>query len=113
MDVERKELEVQKAQQERDRFLLEMEHKYNLLDQGPSIDTKTGAVKKEVVPASNGKTTPQALLTTVECPPIYSTDLDDLICKDITLGPFQAHHNLLATEGRRPPAPCGCDQPRS
>lgn len=62
MDVDKKALEVQKSQQELDRFVLDMEHKYNLLEEGTSIDTKTGAVRGSD-PPRNGKSSAQAALT--------------------------------------------------
>ena len=40
MDVDKKDLEVQKAQQDLDRFVLELEHKYGLMDQETAIDPK-------------------------------------------------------------------------
>ena len=64
MDVDKKALDLQKTQQDLDRFVLEMEHKYNLINEGASIDPKTGMVNGVVVdrPAPNGKTNGQALL---------------------------------------------------
>jgi hypothetical protein len=62
MDVDKKALEVQKAQQDLERFLLEMEHKYGLLDQEASIDPKTGTIK-DAVSSRNGKARTEALLT--------------------------------------------------
>jgi hypothetical protein len=54
MDVEKKELEVQKTKQELERFILELEHKYNLMDSGQVIDPRTGTVSGSS-PARNGK----------------------------------------------------------
>jgi hypothetical protein len=53
MDVDKKEL-VQKAKQELERFILELEHKHNLMDSGQVIDPRTGTVSGSS-PARNGK----------------------------------------------------------
>jgi hypothetical protein len=42
MDVDKKELEVQKAKQEVDRFILELEHKYDLMTQSRSLTQGPG-----------------------------------------------------------------------
>jgi hypothetical protein len=60
MDVDKRSLDVQKAQQDLDRFLLEMGHKYGILDRGTSIDPKTGTIKA-AVPARNGEARTGAL----------------------------------------------------
>jgi hypothetical protein len=62
MDVDKKELEVQKASQDLDRFVLELEHKYDLMDQEKAIDPRTGTIKVPL-PTRNGKGRPEALLT--------------------------------------------------
>ena len=45
MHVNKKELEVQKAQQELDRFILELEHKYDLMDPDQVTDSRTGTIR--------------------------------------------------------------------
>jgi hypothetical protein len=62
LDVDKKALEVQKAQQELDRFVLELEHKYGLMDQEQAIDPRTATIK-ETLPVRNGKARTGALLT--------------------------------------------------
>ena len=54
MDVDKKELEVQKAQQDLDRFVLELEHKYGLMDQETAIDPRSGTIEAPL-PSHNGK----------------------------------------------------------
>jgi hypothetical protein len=63
MDVDKKELEVQKAQQDLDRFVLELERKYDLMNQERAIDPRTATIKAPL-PARNGKARTEALLTT-------------------------------------------------
>ena len=56
MDVDKKGLEVQKAQQDLDRLVLELEHRYGLLSEGGTIDSLTGAIKGSALPpVKNGK----------------------------------------------------------
>ncbi len=62
MDVDKKELEVQKAKQELERFILEMEHKYNLMDPEQAIDPRSGTITGSSL-ARNGKGR-EAVLTT-------------------------------------------------
>jgi hypothetical protein len=45
MDVDKKGLEVQKSQQDLDRFVLELEHKYGLMEQESTIDPRTATIK--------------------------------------------------------------------
>ena len=54
MDVDRKELEVQKAQQDLDRYVLDLEHKYSLMDQENAIDPRTATIEPPS-PMRNGK----------------------------------------------------------
>ena len=54
MDVDKKDLEAQKARQDLDRFILELEHKYGLMDQADSIDPRVAAIRVPVA-ARNGK----------------------------------------------------------
>ena len=44
MDLDRKSLEAKKAEQELDRLILDLEHRYGLLGTGGSIDPKTGII---------------------------------------------------------------------
>jgi hypothetical protein len=63
MDVDKKELEVQKAKQELERFILEMEHKYNLMDPEQAIDPRSGTITGSS-PARNGKSRTEAVPAT-------------------------------------------------
>ena len=54
MDVDKKDLEVQKAQQDLDRFVLELEHKYGLMDRGTAIDPRSATIETPM-PLRNGK----------------------------------------------------------
>ena len=54
MDVDKKDLEVQKAQQDLDRFVLELEHKYGLMDQGTTINPRSATIEAPL-PPGNGK----------------------------------------------------------
>lgn len=66
MDVDKKGLEVQKVQQELDRLVLDLEHKYGLLGEESTIDPKTGTIAGAVFsPVRNGKGRPEPLLATV------------------------------------------------
>jgi hypothetical protein len=53
MDVDKKELEVQKAKQDLDRFILELEHKHNLMGLEQVIDPRSGTIPGS--PGRNGK----------------------------------------------------------
>lgn len=63
MDLDKKTLEAKKAEQELDRLILDLEHRYGLLGTDGSIDPKTG----NILPAdtanakTNGKVTPSVL----------------------------------------------------
>jgi hypothetical protein len=63
MDVEKKELEVQKLKQELERFILELEHKHNLIDPDQVIDPRTGKISGSS-PALNGKGRTEAVPAT-------------------------------------------------
>jgi hypothetical protein len=63
MEVDKKELDVQKARQEVDRFILELEHKYDLMDPDQVIDPRTGTITG-APPAPNGKGRHEAVLAT-------------------------------------------------
>ena len=66
MDVDKKGLEVQKVQQELDRLVLDLEHKYGLLGEESTIDPKTGTIAGAVFsPVRNGKGRTEPLLATV------------------------------------------------
>ena len=62
MDVDKKDLEVQKARQDLDRFVLEVEHKYGLMDQETAIDPRTATIAAPS-PPRNGKVQTGELLT--------------------------------------------------
>ena len=66
MDVDKKGLEVQKVQQDLDRFVLELEHKYGLIGEESTIDPRAATIK-ETLPTrnGNGKGHTEALLTSV------------------------------------------------
>jgi hypothetical protein len=66
MDVDKRGLELQKAQQELERFILDLEHKYGLIAEEKTIDARTATIK-EPVPGrnGNGKGRPEALRTAV------------------------------------------------
>ena len=56
MDADRKGLDARKAQQELERLVLELEHKYGLIADGRTIDPRTASIQG--VPStrrSNGK----------------------------------------------------------
>ena len=67
MDTEKKALELQKSQQDFDRFVLDLEHKHGLLAEGRSLDIKAASIK-ETVPSTghngNGKGHAKELLST-------------------------------------------------
>ena len=65
MDVDKKGLEVQKAQQDLDRLELELEHKYGLLGDDSTIDSRSGTIKGSALPPRNGKGRTEQLLATV------------------------------------------------
>jgi len=67
MDTEKKALELQKSQQELDRFVLDLEHKHGLLAEGKTLDIKSASIKEP--PSSpthngNGKGNSKDLLST-------------------------------------------------
>ena len=63
MDLDRKTLEAKKAEQELDRLILDLDHRYGLLGTGGSIDPKTGSILPNDTSnaSSNGKVTPSVL----------------------------------------------------
>ena len=70
MDAEKKALEEQKAQQELERLLLEMEYKHGLLETGQTIDPRTGAIHTTApTRKGNGKDSVQALEAAVASEP--------------------------------------------
>ena len=70
MDADRRSLEARKAQQDLERLVLEMEHRYGLIADGRSIDPRSASVNSsetEQTPArkSNGKETQEALESSI------------------------------------------------
>jgi hypothetical protein len=63
MDIDKKELEVRKAQQDLERLVLELENKYGLIGEEKTIDARTATVKGGL-PVRNGKSSNEALLKT-------------------------------------------------
>ena len=57
MDADKKALEAQKAQQELERLVLELEHQYGLLAEGRSIDPRSASIQGAPAAArrENGK----------------------------------------------------------
>ncbi len=53
MDVDKKGLQIQKAQQDLDRFVLEVEHKSGLMGEDNTIDPQSGTVKRPTLPPRN------------------------------------------------------------
>ena len=68
MDADRRSLEARKAQQELERLVLELEHKYGLIDDGRTIDPRSATIQgTPQTRRGNGKDSPEALeATTVE-----------------------------------------------
>jgi hypothetical protein len=66
MDVDKKGLEVQKAQQDLDRFLLELEHKYGLMEADNTIDPRTATIKGSPAVRNGKGRTDQLLSVLVE-----------------------------------------------
>ena len=55
MDTEKKALELQKSQQDLDRFVSDREHKHGLIAEGRSLDIKTESIKEPIpTPNHNG-----------------------------------------------------------
>ncbi len=66
MDVDKKGLEVQKAQQDLDRFVLELERKYELIGEETTIDPRAATIKEPLPTRNgNGKGHTEGLLTAV------------------------------------------------
>ena len=64
MDADRKGLEARKAQQELERLVLELEHKYGLIADGRAIDPRTATIQgTPLTRKSNGKESLDALDT--------------------------------------------------
>ncbi len=64
MDADKKVLETQKVQQELDRLVLELEHKYGLLAAGQTIDPRTTLIEGiSAARKGNGKGSTQELET--------------------------------------------------
>ena len=55
MDTEKRTLELQKSQQDLDRFLWDLEHKHGLILEGKTIDAKTATIREAAPnPHNNG-----------------------------------------------------------
>jgi hypothetical protein len=66
MDIAKRSLELQKAQQDLDRFVLELEHKYGLIGEDKTIDPRAATIKKPLpAPNNNGKGRTETLLSTL------------------------------------------------
>ena len=66
MDAGKKALEAQKAQQDLERIVLELEHKYGLLDTGRTIDPRTASIEgSQPTRKGNGEESMLALEATV------------------------------------------------
>ncbi len=66
MDVDKRGLELQKVQQDLERSVLEMEHKYGLIGGTNTIDPRTANIKETPSARSgNGKVQPEELQTAV------------------------------------------------
>lgn len=52
MEIGKKALELQKSQQDLDRFVLDLEHKHGLIAEGRTLDLMTESIK-EPMPAPN------------------------------------------------------------
>ena len=66
MDAERKDLEAQKAHQDLERLVLEIEHRSGLIADGRTLDPRTGIVNGVGSSRkSNGKESQDALMATV------------------------------------------------
>jgi hypothetical protein len=66
MDADKKALESRKSQQELERLVLEMEHKYGLIADGRTIDPKTATIQGTApTRRNNGKESQETLETTI------------------------------------------------
>ena len=66
MESEKKDLEAQKAHQDLERLVLEIEHRSGLIADGRSLDPRTGTVNGISSPRkNNGKDSHEALMSTV------------------------------------------------
>jgi hypothetical protein len=64
MDADKRALEARKAQQELERLVLELEHKYDLISDGRTIDPRTATIQGTPhTSKSNGKEPLDALET--------------------------------------------------
>ena len=64
MDVDRKNLEAQKAQQELDRLILDLEHKYELIGLEKNIEPRTATISDNSINRNN-KGTGKELLESI------------------------------------------------
>ena len=66
MDVDKRSLELQKAQQELDRSVLDLEHKYGLIGETKTIDPRLATIKEpHSTHNGNGKGQTEELITAV------------------------------------------------
>jgi hypothetical protein len=66
MDADKRALEARKSQQELERLVLEMEHKYGLIAYGRTIDPKTATIQGTTpTHRGNGKESQEALESTI------------------------------------------------
>ena len=66
MDADKKALEAQKAQQDLERLVLELEHRYDLLAEGGTIDPRSATIQGGFTARKvNGKGPAEALAATV------------------------------------------------
>ena len=66
MDADRKGLDARKAQQELERLLLELEHKYGLIADGRTIDPRTATIQGTLnTRRSNGKESQDSITASI------------------------------------------------
>ncbi len=66
MDADKRSLELRRSQQELERFVLELEHKYGLIAEEATIDPATATVREPLSTGKrngHGKGNPEALVT--------------------------------------------------
>ncbi len=66
MDTDKRSLELRRSQQDLERFVLELEHKYGLIAEETTIDPATATVREPISGGKrngNGKGHPEALVT--------------------------------------------------
>ena len=66
MDADRKGLDARKAQQELERLLLELEHKYGLIADGRTIDPRTATIQGTLnTRRNNGKESQDSITASI------------------------------------------------